>query len=78
MSNKNKDGKLNNKKKNPKSRNKFNKVEATIKPRDTRTIKRKIGDLGETLACKYLEQKGFSVIERNYLKKYGEIRYCGL
>ena len=35
--------------------------------------KRKIGDIGEGVACKYLENKGFTVIERNYLKPWGEI-----
>jgi len=33
----------------------------------------KIGKLGEDLACKYLEKHGFSVTERNYTKKWGEI-----
>ena len=32
-----------------------------------------IGRLGEDLAVKYLEQKDFGVIERNYWKKWGEI-----
>src|SRR3989338_4734753 len=35
--------------------------------------KRKIGDIGEEVAVKYLERKGFRVIERNYLRKWGEI-----
>ena len=35
--------------------------------------KRKIGDIGEEVVCKYLETKGFRVIERNYLRKWGEI-----
>ena len=35
--------------------------------------KQKIGRLGEDIAVKYLENKGFLVIERNYLKKCGEI-----
>lgn len=35
--------------------------------------KRKIGDLGEDIACKYLEKHGYVVIERNYLRKWGEI-----
>ncbi len=39
----------------------------------TKTEKRRIGDLGEDIACKYLERKGFRVIERNYLRKWGEI-----
>lgn len=32
-----------------------------------------IGRLGENLACLFLENKGFSVINRNYRKKWGEI-----
>jgi putative endonuclease len=38
-----------------------------------RTIKRKIGDIGESVACRYLEKRGFHVVERNYLKPWGEI-----
>ena len=38
-----------------------------------KTAKRQLGDTGEEVACKYLENKGFSVIERNYLKPWGEI-----
>lgn len=34
---------------------------------------KKIGDLGESIAVKYLKNKGFSIIQRNYRKKYGEI-----
>ena len=37
------------------------------------TEKQKIGALGEDIAVKYLENKGFVVIDRNYLKKCGEI-----
>ncbi len=37
------------------------------------TQKQHIGRLGEDIAVKHLENKGFAVIERNYLKKYGEI-----
>lgn len=33
----------------------------------------KIGELGEDVACKYLTKKGFSILERNYTKKWGEI-----
>ena len=35
--------------------------------------KRKIGNIGEEVAVKYLERKGFRVLERNYLRKWGEI-----
>ena len=38
-----------------------------------KTAKRQLGDMGEEVACKYLQNKGFSVIERNYLKPWGEI-----
>jgi putative endonuclease len=44
---------------------------------DNRTEKRKIGDLGEELACRYLLQKGFKIVERNYWKPYGEIDIVG-
>ncbi len=33
----------------------------------------KIGELGENVACKFLMKHGFSVLERNYTKKWGEI-----
>ena len=37
------------------------------------TEKQKIGRLGEDIAIKYLQNKGFLVIGQNYLKKCGEI-----
>ncbi len=33
----------------------------------------KTGELGENIACKYLENKGFKIIERNFTRKWGEI-----
>ncbi|MDB4984651.1 MAG: hypothetical protein JWM20_830 [Patescibacteria group bacterium] len=33
----------------------------------------KYGRLGEQIACNYLIHKGFTIIERNYTKKIGEI-----
>lgn len=33
----------------------------------------KIGEIGENIACKFLVKHGFSVVERNYTKKWGEI-----
>jgi len=33
----------------------------------------KIGELGEDIACKFLMKHGFSISERNYTKKWGEI-----
>jgi putative endonuclease len=40
---------------------------------DKRTEKRKLGDVGENIACDFLKSKGFEIVERNYLKKWGEI-----
>jgi putative endonuclease len=33
----------------------------------------KIGQLGEEIACKFLMKHEFSILERNYTKKWGEI-----
>lgn len=33
----------------------------------------KIGQLGEEVACMFLMKHGFSILERNYTKKWGEI-----
>ena len=35
--------------------------------------KQKIGEIGENIAVKFLVKHGFTVIERNYTKKWGEI-----
>ena len=40
---------------------------------DRRTEKRKLGDIGENIACEFLERRGFKIVERNYLRKWGEI-----
>ena len=37
------------------------------------TTKRETGNKGEDIACKFLEGKKYKIIDRNYLKKYGEI-----
>jgi putative endonuclease len=37
------------------------------------TKKRQFGDFGESIAVKFLQKRGFGVIERNYLKPWGEI-----
>jgi len=38
-----------------------------------KTPKRKIGDLGENLAVRYLESQKYKIIERNVLRKWGEL-----
>ncbi len=40
---------------------------------DNRTEKRRVGDFGETQACMFLMKQGFDIVERNYLRKWGEI-----
>jgi len=48
------------------------KISSGVK-QDNRTEKRKLGDIGENIACDYLAKHGFEIIERNYLRKWGEI-----
>lgn len=40
-------------------------------------VPRKTGDIGEEIAAAYLEVRGFRIVERNYLKKWGEIDIIG-
>jgi putative endonuclease len=35
--------------------------------------KRKIGDIAETIACNYLQEQGYTIIDRNYFIFGGEI-----
>ncbi len=44
-----------------------------MEKRDNRTEKRKIGDIGENIACDFLKKRGFEILDRNYLRKWGEI-----
>lgn len=37
------------------------------------TDKQKIGGVGEDCTCKYLEQLGYKILDRNYSKKWGEL-----
>lgn len=39
----------------------------------SKSKKRQIGDIGEEITCKYLEKRGYSIVERNYWKPWGEI-----
>ena len=32
-----------------------------------------MGNVGEGIACKFLERRGYLIVERNYLRKWGEI-----
>ena len=42
-------------------------------PKTFTSQSQKTGELAERIACIYLENKGFSIVERNYTKKWGEI-----
>jgi len=37
------------------------------------SAKRQLGNIGEDIACQFLVRKGFTIIERNYLRAWGEI-----
>lgn len=37
------------------------------------SIKRQFGDIGERIAEKYLIGKGYTILERNFLRRWGEI-----
>lgn len=39
----------------------------------SQTEKQKVGVIGEDIASLFLVKRGFSVVQRNYRKKYGEI-----
>lgn len=44
-----------------------------MKQEDKRGSKNKVGAYGEEIAAKYLLRQGQAIIDRNYLKKWGEI-----
>lgn len=39
----------------------------------TKTEKQRIGKIGEDLACAYLKQKGYKILERNHRQTWGEL-----
>ncbi|MCX6703372.1 MAG: YraN family protein [Candidatus Zambryskibacteria bacterium] len=39
----------------------------------TKTQKQIVGAIGEDAVCVYLKRKGYTVTDRNYLKKWGEL-----
>lgn len=48
----------------------FNKNKKTVKKQTEKQI---VGKIGEDCACKYLQKLGYKIVDRNYLKKWGEI-----
>ena len=38
-----------------------------------KSAKRTKGDIGEDICCRFLETKGYTIVERNYLRPWGEI-----
>ena len=42
------------------------------------SAKRRLGNVGEDIACEFLKRKGFVLLERNYLRKWGEIDVIAL
>lgn len=39
----------------------------------SKTLRKTVGILGEELAARYLEGRGFEIVSRNYLRPWGEI-----
>lgn len=37
------------------------------------SAKRRLGNVGENVAVMFLEKQGFKILERNYLRKWGEL-----
>jgi putative endonuclease len=35
--------------------------------------RRRLGEVGESLACRHLQARGFAVVERNFRTRYGEL-----
>lgn len=42
------------------------------------SARRRLGNVGEDIACRFLESKGFTVLERNYLRSWGELDIVAL
>lgn len=42
-----------------------------------KTAKRTLGDIGEKIAAEFLIKRGIEVMDRNYLRKWGEIDIVG-
>lgn len=40
--------------------------------------KKRLGKIGEDLACQYLENHNFTIVERNFQKRYGELDIIAL
>jgi putative endonuclease len=38
-----------------------------------KTEKRRLGDIGENIACEFLTRRGYAILDRNYLRKWGEL-----
>lgn len=51
----------------------FKPAEKSYELEDTRTEKRKLGDIGENAVCEYLRSKSFDILDRNYNRKWGEL-----
>jgi len=47
--------------------------ETSKMPKVFTSEKQKIGEVGENIAVKFLMKQGFSILDRNYTKKWGEL-----
>ena len=44
-----------------------------MKQNQKKGLKNKVGSYGEDIAARYLEKHGHNILDRNYLKKWGEL-----
>lgn len=42
----------------------------------TESLQKRIGDIGEDLACRYLEDKDFAILERNFVMTWSGAEKC--
>lgn len=40
-------------------------------------LRKRVGKIGEDIACKFLSRKGYKIVTRNYRRKWGEIDIIG-
>ncbi|NIT14371.1 MAG: YraN family protein, partial [Candidatus Dadabacteria bacterium] len=51
----------------------LSRISSLIKDTFDKTDKKSAGDFGERRACKFMKKNGYSVIEKNFRTRYGEI-----
>ncbi len=53
-------------------------MKLTIERKDVLSTSYKLGKTGEDVACKYLQKEGYTIINRNFRSRFGEIDIVAL